>query len=85
MTFGGSSALMAPRVDRTIGSRTSARWGAPSGPSDRSDDRPRTWREHRIRSHTRTLSSCHSSIVKGAAAGRDLVSTRIVGTTPAGV
>jgi|SoimicMinimDraft_17_1059745.scaffolds.fasta_scaffold07545_1 hypothetical protein len=31
MAFGGSSALMAPRVDRTIGSRTSARWGAPSG------------------------------------------------------
>jgi hypothetical protein len=23
---------MAPRVDRTIGSRTSARWGAPDGP-----------------------------------------------------
>ncbi len=29
MAFGGSSALMAPTVDRTIGSRTSARWGAP--------------------------------------------------------
>jgi hypothetical protein len=85
MASGGSSALMAPRVDRTIGSRTPARWGAPWDPSGshgrstanlaRNTDTVQT-------PEPRLPVTLQSLTVQPPA--RDLVSTRTVGTAPAG-